>query len=311
MKLRSIFAWTLALSALFAATSQAQSTYTYRIPVPGLAVTSAGTSGSGGSSGSGTGTASAQASPTYLYFSQTYVGQTSAAQAVTITNTGTADLGISGMSTGTSSFTQTNNCPSSLAPGASCVAEVSFVPQAAGFVTDNLTVQMSIGAGSITLTGSGAVACAAQTQSFTSPGTYSVTIPAGCQNLSYTVNGAGGGGYWDPSNGQHVGAGGVQVTGTTSTTGGDTYTVVVGAPAANLCYSSFSANAASNGGLSNFSLNSAGLVAQGPGGEGASASSNGVVQTNALGGAGGAPTGYGTPCPGAAAQSGSVTLSWN
>lgn len=305
MKLRSLLLAASAVLTTLVALSPAQAAYTYRVPVPGLAVTTAGSG-----SGTSTGTAQAQASPTSLAFAQTDVGATSAPQSVSISSTGTAPLGISGISLGTSSFTQTNDCPASLAPGASCTIQVVFVPQAAGFVDDNVTVQTSIGTGTIFVSGTGAVACAAQSQTFSTPGTYSVTIPAGCQNLSYTVNGAGGGGYWDPSNGQHVGSAGTQVTGTTSVIGGDTYTVVVGAPADNLCYSSSNSGTANNGGLSSFSLNG-GVIAQGPGGNGATWSANGTANTNALGGAGGAPTGYGTPCPGTAAQSGSVTLSWN
>ncbi|HEV2492095.1 MAG TPA: choice-of-anchor D domain-containing protein [Terriglobia bacterium] len=87
---------------------------------------------------SGTGTAPAPAvtlSPTSLTFNSQLVGTTSAAQPVTLTNSGNAALtinsiGISGANVG--DFAQSNNCPGSLAANSGCTINVTFTPSAAG-----------------------------------------------------------------------------------------------------------------------------------------------------------------------------------
>lgn len=79
---------------------------------------------------SGTGTTPAPAatfSPTSLTFSDQLVGNTSAPQTVTLTNTGSADLTTVKI-TISGAFTQTNNCPSTLSPGKSCQILVTFSP---------------------------------------------------------------------------------------------------------------------------------------------------------------------------------------
>ncbi|MDQ1485068.1 MAG: hypothetical protein QOJ62_761, partial [Actinomycetota bacterium] len=76
--------------------------------------------------------------PTSLSFAKTVVGNSTASQPVTITNSGTSAATVSGVSV-TSDFTQTNNC-SSLAVGASCTVNVAFKPIAAGARTGTLTV---------------------------------------------------------------------------------------------------------------------------------------------------------------------------
>ena len=58
---------------------------------------------------------------------------------VTLSNTGTAPLSISGIST-TGSFQQTNNCGTQLAAGANCSISVTFSPTAAGTQTGTLAV---------------------------------------------------------------------------------------------------------------------------------------------------------------------------
>ena len=85
-------------------------------------------------------------SPASLTFSSEEVGTKSAAQAVTMTNTGNATLSVTGVSvTGANAgdFSQTNTCGSSLAAGAKCTISVTFAPTAAGArsasvsITDN------------------------------------------------------------------------------------------------------------------------------------------------------------------------------
>ena len=90
-------------------------------------------------------------SPVASFGNVTVSGAPSAAQTVTLTNTGSADLTISGIAfTGTNSsdFSQTNNCPTNpnkLAAGSNCTINVTFAPAQAGArsaslsITDNAT----------------------------------------------------------------------------------------------------------------------------------------------------------------------------
>jgi hypothetical protein len=85
-------------------------------------------------------------SPTSLNFGSQAVGTTSAAQSVTLTNSGNAALSITSIGiTGTNSgdFAQTNNCPISpatLAATASCTISVTFTPAATGTQTAAITI---------------------------------------------------------------------------------------------------------------------------------------------------------------------------
>jgi probable HAF family extracellular repeat protein len=107
-------------------------------------------------------------SPTSLTLPAQAIGTTSAAKTVTLKNTGTASLTISGIAiTGTNAgdFAQTHTCRSSLAAGASCSISVTFKPMASGTrtaavsVTDNAagspqrTALSGIGVSGETLTG--------------------------------------------------------------------------------------------------------------------------------------------------------------
>jgi hypothetical protein len=89
------------------------------------------------------GSPAASLSPTSLTFPSQTVGTASAAQAVTLANSGSAALSITGIAvTGTNSgdFGQTNNCGSSLAAGSSCAINVTFTPTATGTRSATLTV---------------------------------------------------------------------------------------------------------------------------------------------------------------------------
>jgi hypothetical protein len=90
---------------------------------------------------SGTGVTPAPAvslSPTSLSFGNQLIGTQSAAQDVTLTNSGSAALTIGSIDltgTNTGDFAQTNNCPlgpSTLGVGASCTISVTFTPNASG-----------------------------------------------------------------------------------------------------------------------------------------------------------------------------------
>jgi hypothetical protein len=99
-------------------------------------------------------------SPSSLNFASQLVGASSAAQVVTLTNTGTATLSISKISiTGANvkDYSQTNNCGSSVAAGANCAINVTFTPAKKGTRTANVSVTDNA-AGSpqtVSLTGTG------------------------------------------------------------------------------------------------------------------------------------------------------------
>jgi hypothetical protein len=71
------------------------------------------------------------------------VGTTSAARAVTVTNSGATSLtgvGVSITGTNGADFSQTNTCGISLGAGASCTISVTFQPTARGTRTATLAV---------------------------------------------------------------------------------------------------------------------------------------------------------------------------
>ncbi|SDF81503.1 lamin tail domain-containing protein [Terriglobus roseus] len=82
------------------------------------------------------------------------VGQSSAGQQLTLTNTGEAVISITGF-TMTGDFAQSNNCGSSLAVGSSCAINVVFTPTAAGARTGSITLNGSATVTPVTLSGTG------------------------------------------------------------------------------------------------------------------------------------------------------------
>ena len=96
---------------------------------------------------SGTGIAasslSVSATPATLSFASQNVNTTSAMQSITVKNTGTATLTLSGVTlsgANSSAFKMSNGCGATLAPGASGTIQVQFVPTAAGSMTASLTI---------------------------------------------------------------------------------------------------------------------------------------------------------------------------
>jgi hypothetical protein len=110
-------------------------------------------SGTGTTSGGG-GSATLTASPTSLSFGSEATGSTTAAQTVTIDNTGTAAAAVSSV-TASAPFAETNTCGSSIAAGASCTASVTFKPTAAGAASGSLTVASNASNPSLTVALSG------------------------------------------------------------------------------------------------------------------------------------------------------------
>jgi hypothetical protein len=78
-------------------------------------------------------------SPSTLVFPVQLVGTSSAAQNLTLSNSGSAALTISAIST-VGNFAQTNNCGTSVAGGSSCNIAVTFTPSAKNARTGSLTV---------------------------------------------------------------------------------------------------------------------------------------------------------------------------
>ena len=98
---------------------------------------------------SGNGTTPAPAvgfSPTSLTFADQTVGSSSAPMAVTLTNTGSADLTISSVAAATSTsnasaaYTETDNCVATLHAGQSCTINVTFKPLSSGSIIGSVTV---------------------------------------------------------------------------------------------------------------------------------------------------------------------------
>jgi hypothetical protein len=99
-------------------------------------------------------------SPTSLSFSDQLVNTSSAPQSVTLSNTGTVALTISGLTfagDNATDFSQTNACSASLPGGGSCTIEVTFTPTAPGTRTANLVItdNASPSPQTLSLTGTG------------------------------------------------------------------------------------------------------------------------------------------------------------
>jgi hypothetical protein len=98
--------------------------------------------------------------PPSLAFGQEPEGSTSAFLSTLLSNTGNAVLSISSIAvTGTNAgdFAQTNDCLSSLAPGANCSFNVTFTPTAAGSRSASLAITDNAGGSpqTVSLTGTG------------------------------------------------------------------------------------------------------------------------------------------------------------
>jgi len=133
------------------------------------------------------------ASPSSLSFGNQTEGSTSAAQTVTISNTGGAAAAVSSITAG-SGFSETNSCGSSIAAGASCPVQVTFSPTAATGYTAGLTVSSNAANSplTVTLTGTGtATASATLTASPTSVNLGSKTVGSTSAAQSVTITNTG------------------------------------------------------------------------------------------------------------------------
>jgi hypothetical protein len=74
-----------------------------------------------------------------ISFGNQVVGTTSSGQVITLSNTGSAELRITGMAVALP-FSQTSTCGSSLAAGATCTINVTFAPTTEGDFSSNLSI---------------------------------------------------------------------------------------------------------------------------------------------------------------------------
>jgi hypothetical protein len=108
--------------------------------------------------------------PTSLTFASQVVGTTSSAQSVTLKNTGTATLNITGVVFTGDFFSPSKTCGTTLAAGASCTISVAFTPKATGTRTGTLTVSDNAAGGkqTVSFTGTAIAGAPAATLSATS-----------------------------------------------------------------------------------------------------------------------------------------------
>ena len=148
----------------------------------------------------GTGVAPAPAvslSPSTLAFGSQLTGSSSAAKSVTLTNSGTAPLSISGVGvTGANGgdFAESDNCPvapATVAAGGTCTISVTFNPTATGSRTGSvqITDSASDGPQSIGLSGTGVAPAVGLSASTLDYGTQLIGAPSAAKVVTVTNTG--------------------------------------------------------------------------------------------------------------------------
>ncbi len=84
----------------------------------------------------------ATAAPAALAFAATEVGFRSAAQSVTVSNSGVGVVGVRAVTAG-AGFSLAQDCPAALSPGATCTVHVTFAPDRLGEFSDQLRIETS------------------------------------------------------------------------------------------------------------------------------------------------------------------------
>jgi sugar lactone lactonase YvrE len=127
----------IAFTPTAAGTRTGTLTYTLSTGVVTVALTGTGTS---------TLTGWLVSSPSSIVFNNGYIVGDNPSQDLTITNTNGVPVGISHLAlTGSTTFTQSNNCAATLGPQASCTVTITFIPTVVGTVSGTLTVTESAG----------------------------------------------------------------------------------------------------------------------------------------------------------------------
>jgi subtilase family serine protease len=145
--------------------------------------------------GTGVSASSIVVSPTTIAFGNQTVGMKSAAKPITVQNNTTSAVAISSIAmTGanTVSFTQTNNCPSSLAVSATCTVQVTFDPTSAVAKSASVTVTFSGGTQVTTLTGTGVAPAISLSPSSLAFGNQTVGVKSGAKAVTVRNNSASG-----------------------------------------------------------------------------------------------------------------------
>ena len=130
---------------------------------------------------------------TPIAFPNQLVGTSSVASTVSISNTGTAPLHISGViiaGSNASSFTTSNDCPTAIAINASCTLSVTFNPNAMGALSGTVTINSDGGtAQAINLTGTGIARVLATSPTSLSFATQTAGTTSGPQVITVTNSG--------------------------------------------------------------------------------------------------------------------------
>jgi hypothetical protein len=141
-------------------------------------------------SGTGSAPATDTLAPTALTFAQQTIGTTSAAQQVTLTNSGGATLTLIAASVSPGDFAVTNSCGNSLAANSTCAFSVTFSPTASGARSATLTISDQFRSQTVQLSGTGiappGVSLSPASLSFAATGVGLTTQP---QTLTLTNNG--------------------------------------------------------------------------------------------------------------------------
>jgi hypothetical protein len=135
---------------------------------------------------------SAVLNPTALTFPAQDIGTTSAVRTISLSNQGTAALSISSIVV-SGEFTQSNNCGTSLAPGASCTINVQFSPVALGMRNGTLAVTDNAPASpqTVSLTGTGIGPTASLSPNSLDFGAQRAGFPTATQRVTLSNTGTG------------------------------------------------------------------------------------------------------------------------
>ncbi|KWU26400.1 choice-of-anchor D domain-containing protein [Burkholderia cenocepacia] len=114
------------------------------------------------------------------------VNTTSAAKTVTLTNTGNTPVKVNAVTIGGSAFNVAHSCPSSIAAGASCDANVTFSPTAMGDASGTLTFDTAAGKQLVVLSGTGLLAVPKLSVSQLEFGNQTVNSVSGAQIVTLT-----------------------------------------------------------------------------------------------------------------------------
>lgn len=138
-------------------------------------------------SGTGLG-ATVTLNPSNLDFGNSPVGTAAPTQSFSVTNSGTATLFITAIAA-TGDYSQTNNCTSSLLPGAFCTVTVTFTPVASGTRPGAVSVTSNAPTQSASLTGVGVGPQVQLSQSSLNFGSQQVNLASSPQSVLLTNSG--------------------------------------------------------------------------------------------------------------------------